>query len=120
MVKNSGKIAPYLPQRGDIVWVDFDPSQGVEIKKTRPALIISPLSYNQKVGLVLACPITSHPKGYPFEVTLSSQKKVKGVILADCIKSLDWKARKIRFEEKASPEVVSEVTERLLLLIDVF
>ncbi len=120
MAKNSGKMDAYLPQRGDIVWIEFDPSQGAEIKKRRPALIISPLSYNQKVGLALACPITSHAKDYPFEVTLSSQKNIKGVVLADHIKSLDWKERKVKFEEKASPELVNEVTEKLLLLIDVF
>lgn len=120
MVKNSGKSNGYVPERGDIVWIEFDPSQGAEIKKTHPALVISPLAYNQKVGLVLVCPITSHIKGYPFEVMLPSQKNIKGVVLADHIKSLDWKARKVKFEEKASPAVTNEVTEKLLLLIEVF
>lgn len=119
MVKSPGKKPSYVPQRGDIVWVNLDPSQGKEIKKTRPALVISPLSYNQKVGLALMCPITSHIKSYPFEVLLSSQN-IKGVVLADHIKSLDWRARNIQFEEKSSPEVIKEVTEKLLLLIDIF
>jgi len=118
--KNSGKSNTYIPERGDIVWIEFDPSQGVEVKKTRPALVISPLSYNQKVGLFLVCPITSQIKGYPFEVRLFSQQNIKGVVLADHIKSLDWKVCKVKFEEKALPAVVQEVTEKLLLLIEVF
>lgn len=117
--KNSNKKENYIPQRGDIVWLDFDPSQGNEIRKTRPALIISPVNYNQKVGLALICPITSHIKGYPFEVILSS-KNIKGVVLADHIKSLDWKARDTTFEEQASVDVIREVTEKLLLLIEGF
>jgi len=119
VAKNSGKKEGYIPQRGDIVWLDFDPSQGKEIKKTRPALIISPLNYNQKVGLALICPIISHIKGYPFEVALLSQN-IKGVVLADHIKSLAWKARHITFEEQASVDVMREVTEKHLLLIEGF
>lgn len=117
VAKNSGKKGNYIPQRGDIVWIDFDPSQGKEIKKTRPALIVSPLNYNQKVGLALLCPITSHIKGYPFEVTLSSQN-IKGAVLTDHIKSLAWKAHNTTFEEKVSVDVMHEVTEKLLLLIE--
>ncbi len=119
MAKNSGKKESYIPQRGDIVWIDFVPCQGREIKRTRPALIISPLKYNQRVGLALMCPITSHIKGYPFEVILSSQN-IKGVVLADHIKSLDWKARNATFEEKVSVDVIREVVEKLLLLIEGF
>jgi mRNA interferase MazF len=120
VARNSGKSNAYIPERGDIVWIEFDPSQGSEIKKTRPALVVSPLSYNQKVGLFLICPITSQVKGYPFEVLLSSQQNIKGVVLADHVKSLDWKVRKVKFEEKALSAVVNEVTEKLLLLIEVF
>ncbi|MBY0501177.1 MAG: type II toxin-antitoxin system PemK/MazF family toxin [Alphaproteobacteria bacterium] len=70
VAKKLGKEELYIPERGDIVWIDPDPRRGAEIKKTRPALVISPLSYNRKVGLALLCPITSYEKGYPFEVTL--------------------------------------------------
>ena len=118
MAKNPGNAKPYVPERGDIVWIDLDPSQGSEIKKTRPALIVSPLSYNKKVGLALFCPITSHKKGYPFEVELSPKGNVQGVILSDQIKSLDWKARNAKFEEKVSTWMMTEVIEKISVLID--
>lgn len=119
MAKNPGRENLYTPQRGDIVWIDLDPSQGSEIKKTRPALVISPLSYNERVGLALLCPITSHKKGYPFEVELPSRGNVRGVILSDQIKSLDWKARKAKFEEKVPIKVVTEVMEKISVLIEI-
>lgn len=117
MAKKLGKEESYIPQRGDIIWIDLDPSQGAEIKKTRPALVISPLSYNKKVGLALLCPITSHKKGYPFEVDLSSKGNIKGMILADQVKSLDWKIRNAKFEEKVSSRIITEVIEKLSVLI---
>lgn len=119
MAKNPGKIKAYIPERGDIIWIDLDPSQGTEIKKTRPALVISPLSYNKKVGLALLCPITSHKKGYPFEVELLPQGKIQGVVLSDQIKSLDWKVRNAKFEEKVSNWVINEVIEKVSVLIEV-
>ena len=83
----------YCPNRGDIVWLTFDPQAGHEQGGRRPALIISPESYNGKVGLALLCPITGKAKGYPFEVELPEGLKTSGVILADQIKSMDWRAR---------------------------
>lgn len=118
MAKKSGNSKPYIPQRGDIVWVEFDSSLGSEIKKTRPALVVSPHSYNAKVGLALLCPITSHKKGYPFEVDLALKGKVEGVVLSDQIKSLDWKARNVKFEDKVSIWVINEVIEKISLLIE--
>jgi mRNA interferase MazF len=117
VAKNPGRQAPYIPQRGDIVWIDFDPSQGSEIQKTRPALVVSPLNYNEKVGLALLCPITSHTKGYPFEVDLCFQKNLKGVVLADQVKSLDWEARNAKFIMKAPVTVINEVIQKLSVLI---
>ena len=108
----------YVPHRGDIVWIDLDPSQGSEIKKTRPALVISPSSYNEKVGLALLCPITSSQKGYPFEVELPQKGKIKGVILADQLKSLDWRIRNVTFEEKVSTWVMTSVIEKVSVLIE--
>ena len=119
MVKKSGSAKPYTPQRGDIVWIDLDPSQGSEMKKTRPALVVSPASYNEKVGLALLCPITSYKKGYPFEVELPQTGNVHGVILSDQVKSLDWRVRNARFEEKISTWVVTEVIEKISVLIDI-
>lgn len=120
MAKNLGKMKLYVPQRGDIIWIDLDPSQGSEIKKTRPVLVVSPLSYNEKVGLALLCPITSHKKGYPFEVELPPGENISGVILSDHIKSLDWKARNARFEGKVSTKIVNEVIEKISVLIEIF
>jgi mRNA interferase MazF len=82
-----------VPDRGDVVWLEFNPQAGSEQAERRPALVISPRSYNRKVGLALVCPITSRVKGYPFEVELPEGIEVKGAILCDQIKSLDWRAR---------------------------
>jgi mRNA interferase MazF len=84
----------YIPDRGDIVWLNFKPHAGHEQKGRRPALVLSPKSYNGKVGLLIACPITSRKKGYPFEVELPENLPVKGAVLSDHVKSLDWRARK--------------------------
>ena len=119
MEKKSGKSS-YVPDRGDIVWIDLDPSRGSEIKKTRPALVVSPFSYNKKASLALLCPITSHKKGYPFEVEIPSKGDITGVILADQVKSLDWRVRNIRFEEKAPCSVVTEVIDKILVLLRIF
>jgi len=99
-------VASYIPDRGDIVWLDFNPQLGHEQAGTRPALVISPLAYNEKSGLMLACPITSKVKGYPFEVRIKA-KKIDGSVLADQIKSLDWRARKPVFGVRANHEVTT-------------
>src|SRR5438552_10794224 len=83
----------YVPARGDAVWISLDPQAGHEQAGRRPALVLSPSSYNRKAGLALMCPITSHAKGYPFEVAVPADLAVTGVILADQIKSLDWRIR---------------------------
>ena len=90
MVKRKG----FIPDRGQIVWIDFDPQSGHEQSGRRPALVVSPADYNEKVGLSLLCPITSQVKGYPFEVEIPKGLGVSGVILSDQVKSLDWRARK--------------------------
>jgi mRNA interferase MazF len=118
VVKKNGNNEFYVPQRGDIVWIDLDPSQGSEIKKTRPALVISQGLYNEKVGLALLCPITSHKKGYPFEVELPLKSTIKGVILSDQIKSLDWRSRHAKFEERVPKDIMTEVIEKLSVLIE--
>ena len=110
-------VERYIPAKGDIVWMSFDPQAGREQTKYRPAIVLSPASYNKKTSLALVCPITSRAKGYPFEVALSSASEVAGVILADQAKSLDWKARNARFAERASLRVVEEVLEKLQTLL---
>ena len=87
----------YIPARGDIVWLDFDPRAGHEQAGKRPAIVISPKRYNAKVGLALFQPITTKSKGYPFEVLLPQNLPISGVILSDQIKSLDWQKRKIKY-----------------------
>lgn len=107
---------PYIPDRGDVVWVDFNPTKGREQAKVRPAIVLSPKSYNQKTNLAIMCPVTSVQKGYPFEVVLSD-KEVDGVVLSDHVRSLDWKARSTKFIVKAKPKVIQEVQQKLSLLV---
>lgn len=106
----------YIPDRGDIVWLNFTPQAGHEQKGTRPALVLSPQKYNKKTGLAVCCPITSNVKGYPFEVLISG-KKINGAILSDHLKNLDWKVRKAKFIEKAGASVMSECMAKISALI---
>ena len=105
------------PDRGDIVLLEFHPQRGREQAGRRPAIVLSPRSYNAKVGLAILCPITSHPKGYPFEVALPAGMKTKGVILADHVKSLDWVAHNARRIEKVPAPVLAQVLAKLELLL---
>ena len=107
----------YCPKRGDVVWLTFTPQAGHEQAGHRPALTLSPESYNKKVGLALFCPITSQIKGYPFEVPISAGLKASGVVLADQVKSLDWQARSARLCGKVPESVVSEVLNKLGVLL---
>ncbi|TVR34735.1 MAG: endoribonuclease MazF [Spirochaetaceae bacterium] len=107
----------YFPQRGDVVWLDYDPQRGHEQAGKRPAIVISSLDYNKKVGLALFYPITSQIKGYPFEVRITLSR-IQGVILADQIKSLDWKARKAKYVETAPGSLLDEAREKLNWLLD--
>ena len=109
-------IKNYVPERGDIVWLNFDPQSGHEQKGKRPAIVLSPKEYNKKVGLGLFCPITSKEKNYPFEVKISS-KKINGVVLSDQIKSFDWRTRDIEFIAKETSEKVDEIINKLSVLL---
>lgn len=108
----------YTPDRGDIVWIQMNPQAGREQSGHRPAFIVSPKAYNGKVGLALMCPITSKRKGYPFEVQVDGHV-TKGVVLSDQIKSLDWRARGARFEERANDATIAEVSSKIETLIKV-
>lgn len=108
----------YVPRRGDVVWLSFDPQAGHEQAGRRPAFVLSPESYNRKTGLLLACPVTSKVKCYPFEVVLPDGLGVSGVILADQIKSLDWKARRAEFASATDDSVLNDVVSLILPLID--
>ncbi len=107
----------YVPDAGHIVWLMFSPQVGHEQAGRRPALVLSPQSYNEKTRLALFCPITSRVKGYPFEVSLPASRAVTGVVLADQIRNLDWRARHARFEVQTTPQVVREVHEKLAVLL---
>jgi mRNA interferase MazF len=107
----------YVPQRGDAVWITLDPQAGHEQAGRRPALVLSPSAYNGRVGLALFCPITNQAKGYPFEVPLPAGLPVTGVVGADQVKSLDWRARKVARIGTVPEEVVSQVLQRLQTLL---
>ena len=111
------KDAPYIPERGDIVWLTFTPQLGHEQAGRRPALVLSPSAYNGKVGLAIFCPITSQVKGYPFEVAVPQGSAVDGVILSDQVKSLDWQARNAEFIGKLPENLVTTVLKRLGTLV---
>jgi mRNA interferase MazF len=107
----------YVPSRGDAVWISFNPQAGHEQAGRRPALVLSPSSYNGKVGLAILCPITSQVKGYPFEVTIPFGSKLGGVVLADQVKSLDWRTRKAELICKLPHETTGEVLDKLATLL---
>jgi mRNA interferase MazF len=107
----------YVPARGDIVWLRFDPHSGHEQAGRRPAVVLSPRAYNGTVGLALVCPITSRVKGYPFEVPLPEGGAVNGAILSDQLKSLDWRARRAELIDTAADEVMDAVVARITPLL---
>jgi mRNA interferase MazF len=107
----------YIPERGDAVWITLDPQAGHEQAGRRPALVLSPSAYNGRVGLAWLCPITRQAKGYPFEVPLPEGLSLTGVVGADQVKSLDWRARKASRIGTVPEEVVAEVVRRLQTLL---
>jgi mRNA interferase MazF len=107
----------YLPDRGDLVWINFNPQSGHEQAGRRPALVLSPSSYNSKVGLAILCPITSKKKGYPFEVSLPPKMPVSGAVLSDQVKNMDWKSRNIEFICKLDDRSIEEVLQRIHTLL---
>jgi mRNA interferase MazF len=109
---------PYIPGRGDIVWITLNPQAGHEQAGRCPALVLSPRAYNAKVGLAVLCPVTNKVKGYPFEVTLPPGLPVSGAVLSDQVKSLDWRARKAELVCPLPPLVVDEVLGKLRTLFD--
>jgi mRNA interferase MazF len=108
----------YIPKRGDAVWISLNPQAGHEQAGRRPAVVLSPAAYNRKVGLGLFCPITSHVKGYPFEVKLPEDMDVKGVVLSDQVKSLDWRARQAEFICQLPDTTIAEVLAKARTLLE--
>lgn len=106
----------YIPSAGDIVWLDFDPQAGREQSGHRPALVISASEYNRVTGLMVCCPMTTRIKGYPFEVAVNDGG-VDSVVLADQVKSMDWRTRALKFKSKAKPSVLKQTRAKLKLML---
>jgi mRNA interferase MazF len=107
----------WIPDRGDLIWLTFTPQAGREQAGRRPALVLSPALYNGRASLALVCPITSHVKGYPFEVQLAPGEPVEGCILADHLKNVDWKERRAKLIGRARPETLTQVLSRIAPLL---
>ena len=105
----------YIPEAGDIVWLQFTPQAGHEQAGHRPAVVLSPASYNDRTGLMLCCPLSTQVKGYPFEVQVAGKRP--SVVLADQVKSLDWQARRATRKGKVKPVELAEVRRKAIALI---
>ncbi len=107
----------YVPDAGDLIWLDFDPHAGRGQAGHRPAVVLSPVAYNAKSGLAVVCPITSHAKGYPFEVLLPQGLAVAGVVLSDHLKSLDWQHRRAKKAGRLPKAVLQEIRSLVATLL---
>ena len=107
---------PFVPNRGDVVWLDFSPQAGHEQAGRRPALVLSQMPYNGKIGLAVVCPITSRVKGYPFEVPIPPGYAVSGVVLSDQVRSVDWQARNAQWLCSLPSLTVTEVFRNIAKL----
>lgn len=105
----------FVPEAGDIVWLEFTPQAGREQAGRRPALVLSPASYNGKTSLMVCCPLTTQIKNYPFEVPVGDA--AGSAVLADQLKSLDWRSRKARRKDRVKPQVLADVRAKIRALI---
>lgn len=112
MVIESG----YVPEKYDIVWLDLNPTLGHEQAHLRPVVILTPKSYNQRIGMIIGCPITSKIKGYPFEIKID-EGKIQGAVLTDQLRSMDWRKRKIKFIQKTSQGLSEEIEQNIKMLL---
>ena len=111
-------VRSYVPEAGDLVWLEFDPQVGREQAGHRPAIVLTPQVYNKKTSLMICCPLTTQIKGYPFEVIVELDG-VQSAILSDQVKSLDWKIRKAKYKNKVRPEVLAEVRAKAKSLLSI-
>lgn len=109
-------MASYVPDEGDIVWLNFTPQSGHEQAGRRPAVVLTPKAYNQRSGLLVCVPVTNQIKGYPFEVVLSGDG-ASGVALADQVKSLDWKSRQAERKGLATASELAEIKAKIKVLL---
>jgi mRNA interferase MazF len=112
-------VTDYVPDTGHVVWLSLDPQAGREQAGRRPFLVLTPREYNEKTSLIVGCPITSRSKGYPFEVALNTGGTINGVILADHVKSLDWRRREAVFAEEAAAATVQSAKVLIATLLDI-
>ena len=109
-------VAPYVPEAGDIAWLDFDPQAGREQAKRRPALVLTDQRYNRASGLVVVCPLSSKRKPHPFSLPVVVDK-IEGAVLVDHLKSMDWGARNAVFHSKADPALLNKVRTYIAVLL---
>ena len=107
----------YIPDIGDVIWIDFNPQLGHEQAKRRPAVVLTPAMYNEKTSLLICVPLTTRIKGYPFEIVIKSEKD--SVALADHIKNLDWRARNATYKGSISPHELKDIKEKIGLLLEI-
>jgi mRNA interferase MazF len=110
-------VRAYVPDSGDVIWLDFNPQMGREQAGRRPAVVVSRRTYNQKSSLAIVCPVTNQAKGYPFEVSLPKGSDITGVVLADQLKSLDWRERHAERAGRVSRQVMKEMLDRIAPLL---
>lgn len=110
---------PWVPDAGELIWLEFDPQAGHEQSGRRPALVLSAAAYNEKTGLAVVCPVTSHVKGYPFEVAVPASTGITGVVLSDHLKNLDWRARRAKLAAKVPRHVLRDVLDRVGALLGI-
>jgi mRNA interferase MazF len=111
-------VTPYVPDTGDIVFMDFDPQVGGELAKRRPALVLTDLQYNRASGLAVVCPLTSKVKPYPFSLPIAVGG-VEGAVLVDQLKSMDWSGRRAEFHSKAPASMLSKVRQYIAVLLEI-
>lgn len=107
----------FIPDGGDLIWLQFDPQVGHEQAGHRPAVVLSPRAYNRRTSLALVCPVTSKSKGYPFEVVLRAGMGISGVVLADQVRCVDWRGRNAKAAGKLPPTTLEEIRDRVAALI---
>jgi mRNA interferase MazF len=107
----------YVPDRGDFVWLDFNPTSGSEQAGHRPPIVLTPKAYNGRTGLCVVCPATLRAKGYAFGVPNPSKQEPNSVIVADQIRTVDWRVRDIKFIHKVAPGILDQVVARIEALI---
>ncbi|CAM3697888.1 endoribonuclease MazF [Polynucleobacter arcticus] len=111
-------VKAYIPNAGDIVWLEFDPQAGHEQAGRRPAVVLTPEAYNKKTNLMICCPLTTKIKGYPFEVLVEIDD-IQSAILSDQVKSLDWKIRKAKYKGTVSTFALAEVRSKAKALLSI-